>query len=378
MLIFILFASVLLGLGYIYLIHWISNGWKSCPNSVANDDHHDTDTLGVSIIIAARNESKSIVACIESILKNDYPHHNYEIIVVDDHSNDKTFEIVSSSQTKNVKAYKLDNGMTGKKPAISFGISKSSHSIILCTDADSVVGTKWISSHVKNYTTDGIKICTGLVLPAVDGTLLSRFQWLDFAATMAITANGIFRQQYYLCNGANMSYLKSTFNEVNGYSAHSHLASGDDVFLMQNITAQFKNAATFIKSKDAIVETKSESTWTAFYRQRKRWASKSRHDSNREIAMIQSYVFMFSLTIMIYLLFGWLITPILTYVGIVLLLIKMATDYLFLKNLAYHFGQPEVIKSFIPAFFVYFIHILLSGWHAIFPSRYLWKDREVS
>lgn len=61
-------------------------------------------------------------------------------------------------------------------------------------------------------------------------TILSKFQWLDFAATMAITANGIYRQSYFLANGANLSYQKHTFDQVKGFENNEILASGDDVF----------------------------------------------------------------------------------------------------------------------------------------------------
>ncbi len=48
----------------------------------------------ISVIIAARNEEKNIGLCIDSILKQTYPAHLFEIIIVNDHSIDSTVAVV--------------------------------------------------------------------------------------------------------------------------------------------------------------------------------------------------------------------------------------------------------------------------------------------
>ena len=194
---------------------------------------------------------------------------------------------------------------------------------------------------------------------------------------MAITANGIFRKSYFLANGANISFKKAAFNAVNGYEGNEHLASGDDVFLINKIATSAIGKIGFIKSSDGVVTTKSESSWSSLIQQRKRWATKSLKMGDNQISKIQAFIFMYCMIILLFIFVGlfysgWILTA-----GLAALLIKMATDYYFLNSLCRFFGKNRVMTSFLPCFFLYFIHIFLSGVYALNPSDFDWKGREV-
>ena len=73
------------------LFHIIS--WLSIKQPVKQ---HEPFKTSVSIIIAARNEEKDIASCIKSILAQDYPASLLEIIVCNDHSEDKTKEVAEN------------------------------------------------------------------------------------------------------------------------------------------------------------------------------------------------------------------------------------------------------------------------------------------
>ena len=330
---------------------------------------------GASIIIAARNESENIIQCIQSILDNEIPENLYEIIIIDDHSTDDMLTIVQNFQNDNIRIIKQKEGVYGKKAALTLGISLAKFPIIICTDADSSVGKNWIETHTLAYQDHIVKFNTGIVLPEMNETILSKFQWLDFAATMAITANGIYRQSYFLANGANLSYQKHTFDQVKGFENNENLASGDDVFLANKIAAQYPESVSFLKSKNAIVHTKAEPNWSSFFAQRKRWATKSMQSGNSKVIHIQSFVFFFSVVLMVGLILS--ITAFHQALPAVLLALtlKMLTDYLFIDQLAIYFDNKKVMRSFIPCFFIYFGHIIISGYFALFPSDYSWKER---
>ena len=66
-----------------YLFYW----HKTKPVSIPSDYIH---CASVTIIVVAHNESKSIGTCLQGILKQTYPHHLMEIIVINDHSTDDT------------------------------------------------------------------------------------------------------------------------------------------------------------------------------------------------------------------------------------------------------------------------------------------------
>jgi cellulose synthase/poly-beta-1,6-N-acetylglucosamine synthase-like glycosyltransferase len=366
----LVFISIII-IVYGILIFWIWSGFKQgfqlpFPNN-------DLSNYGISIVIAARNEASHIQACIESILKNNFPEHLYEVIIIDDHSTDQTYELVKSFAQANVTVITLPEGVTGKKNAIQYAINLSKYEIILCTDADGVVEKQWIAGHYQAYQNERTTFCTGIVLPNRVGTALFDFQWLDFASTMAITANGIYRKQYFLANGANMSFRKSAFLDIQGFEQNKDRASGDDIFLIQNLAKQ--HDIGFISFPFAKVYTKSEPSWKGFFIQRKRWATKALASPDTMVMKIQGFVFLVAIITIVTLLLTLVQPQIFGLAFAILVLGKMAVDYVFLHKVSLHFGRQEAMKSFFASFLMYYIHILYSGWHATFPSHFQWKSR---
>ncbi len=369
------FIAVIVSFGYVWLIHHITLGWNETQNIQVGKGY--AADIAISVIIAARNEESYIQNCIESIINNNFPVENFEIIIVDDHSTDKTFEIINRSIYKNVRVFNLPENLHGKKAAITFGVSMSRFPYILCTDADGVVSKDWLSLHSSKFKQDDIVVNTAVVLPETDGSVLTHFQFLDFVASMAITANGIFRKSYFLANGANISFKKTAFNDVKGYEGNEHFASGDDVFLINKMATSAIGKIGFIKSSDGVVTTKSETSWSSLVQQRKRWATKSLKMGDNQIAKIQAFIFIYCMMILLFIFVGIFYSGCLLTAGLAALMIKMVTDYFFLNSLCRFFDKNRVMKSFLPCFFLYFIHIFLSGVYALMPSNFEWKGREV-
>jgi len=93
----------------------------------------------ISVCVPARNEERDIKNCVESLLSQDYP--NFEVIVVDDNSNDNTAKIVCSmtEQYPNlifVAGAQLASGWTGKPYALHQAYQRSRGQYLLFTDAD--------------------------------------------------------------------------------------------------------------------------------------------------------------------------------------------------------------------------------------------------
>lgn len=96
----------------------------------------------MSVIIPARNEEASLGTCLESLKSQ--AEVDFEIIVVDDHSTDRTREIASSfaatpgSKVRLLEAGTLPNGWTGKNNAVVTGVQHVEGEWLLLTDADTV------------------------------------------------------------------------------------------------------------------------------------------------------------------------------------------------------------------------------------------------
>ncbi len=124
------------------IIHWLPHRHEPYPS--------------VSVIVPARNEADGIADCIQSILRNDYPMELVDVQIVDDRSEDDTFEIASrlSLETDDIRVVRLQetgSSPSGKRAAIQAGIDRSQGDIIMLTDADCRVPTDWIHTMVSAF-----------------------------------------------------------------------------------------------------------------------------------------------------------------------------------------------------------------------------------
>ena len=85
-----LLISLFLLLPYTALIIYYRQGWLQLKTYNIPEPKITNNNTFISVIIAARNEEENIGNCIASIIKQTYPAHLFEVIVVDDHSNDST------------------------------------------------------------------------------------------------------------------------------------------------------------------------------------------------------------------------------------------------------------------------------------------------
>lgn len=107
----------------------------------------------ISVIINAYNSEKTIEKCINSILNNAY--EDYEIIVVNDGSTDKTEEIVELFASNKIRYYSKKN--TGIADSRNFGIEKAKGEYITFVDSDDYVSNKYFEG-LSKYLNEGIDI----------------------------------------------------------------------------------------------------------------------------------------------------------------------------------------------------------------------------
>ena len=70
-----------------------------------------------SIAIPARNEERSIVACLEAVIAQDYPHDRYEVFVVDGESTDRTRELVETVAARSPVPIRVLKNPAGSRPS---------------------------------------------------------------------------------------------------------------------------------------------------------------------------------------------------------------------------------------------------------------------
>jgi cellulose synthase/poly-beta-1,6-N-acetylglucosamine synthase-like glycosyltransferase len=367
---FISFA-IIAGIAYLMLMLRYSADWQKLCETKTDF----TPEIFVSVLIAARNEEDNILNCLKSISSGDYPIEGYEIILIDDHSEDKTIVLADSLNIPNLKIIRLESAV-GKKKAIEKGIAEASGTLMLCTDADCSVSEKWIKSIAALYTLSDAKFIAAPVIFKNGISIFEKFQALDFLGMMAITGAGISGKYLYMCNGANLAYPKEIFYAVGGFEGIDGRASGDDMLLMQKIAKKYPNELYFLKSSDAIVTTTAAQTLLGFWQQRIRWASKSGDYQQKGVKLQLALVWCFMLSILItgisaffYPCFLILLTA--------QLIIKAIADYTLLKSATTYFQKNELLGIFFPALFMHWAYILSVGFWSNISKNYNWKGRRL-
>lgn len=342
----------------------------------------------VSVIIPVRNEEQNILKLLDCLYKQSYPLSNFEIIVVDDHSTDRTAEFIYALDIPNLKLVQLNENQQGKKSAISEGIKTAAGNLIITTDADCEMGENWLSVIVSFYEEKKPKMIVAPVLLSQEHGVRSMekssqlptfFQIIQSQEMTVLTASACASLHYnlpILCSGANLCYEKDAFMSVNGFEGVDKTATGDDVFLMRKIHKKFPCEINYLKSKDAVVFTPPEKSSSDALSQRKRWASKSFSYGFSYITLIAVFVFITNFLI--------LISGILSVINIKFALALVATlplkcivDFMLLQSASCFFGKRIHPFIFILASMVYPVYVSLIGFISPF-TNYSWKGRKGS
>ncbi|MEW6042423.1 MAG: glycosyltransferase, partial [Elusimicrobiota bacterium] len=212
----------------------------------------------ISVIIAARNEENLIGRCLENLQKQTYDKSKFEVIVVNDRSQDRTPEIVLEFQKKhgifrliNIKEVPL--GTSPKKYSLSNGIEKARGQIIVTTDADSIVPVAWLE-RISNYIGEELTLVLGFVYIHPDSSLnnfLGTFDSLELFAFSTVSAFSTGLSFPISANSSNMAYSRKLFNTVNGYNSVKNIISGDDELLLDSVFKKRTAAIKFIFEREA-------------------------------------------------------------------------------------------------------------------------------
>jgi len=252
------------------------------------------ENVQVSVIVPVRNEQENIQKLLDQLMKQDYPKELFEIIVVNDHSTDRTASIVETikqSGVDNLHMIHLEDSENGKKIALTRGIDKAMGEIIITTDGDCEVGNQWLKS-ITNSFDQGVMMLFGPV-GMRPRTFFEKLQMIDFAALIGVGAASWNLGMAGMCNGANLAFRKETFLECNGYVGTEKYPSGDDEFLLRKIHQRYNKGIRFLKNNEAMVYTEAQLNLNAFVNQRKRWAGKWKVHKDLTTKLIALFVFFY-------------------------------------------------------------------------------------
>ena len=371
------YIAIVLLLVYGILFQYYSSWWSAFPEFITG---RQAPSIKISVIVPARNEEANIAACLQSICAQDYPAALFQIIVVDDHSTDKTYEIASNFTSGGIqiictRPLPATVHTAPKKRAIEAGIAMASGELIVTTDADCIAGKDWLKTIAAHHQQTKDVFIAAPVKIKEGNSILSKFQALDFLTMQGITAAAVYKRVHRMCNGANLAYEKRVFYEVNGFDGIDAIASGDDMLLMHKVAEKYPGQYGFIKSAAAIVTTLPAVSWKAFLQQRIRWASKATHYKQRGIFMVLLLVYLTNLLIFCFLLMAFFQKFALV-LFLLLCVVKFFMELFFVKDVAVFFKQQYLVPWLLVLQPLHIIYIVVSGLFGQFTS-YEWKGRKL-
>lgn len=332
----------------------------------------------ISIIIPVRNEIENISFLLEDLNQQTLNKKIFEVIVIDDGSDDGTWEAVQNfhaNYSLKILPLKVTEKKSHKKEAIKLGITNATGMLIVTTDGDCRVPSTWLSCIQNFYLTHKSKLIIGPVTFFEESSVFQKLQTIEFASLIGSGASCLNLGYPNMCNGANLIYEKDAFFAVNGFENFDHIASGDDEFLMHKIYKKFPKEIHFLKSKDAVVRTKAKESLNEFFHQRKRWASKWKFYSLPYIKIIAGFVFLYNAAFVV-MLFLFLMGKYPVDLFIVNTVIKLIIEYLFLKSVLIFMGKDTKWPIFLLCSFFYPFYVSFFGLSSNI-GEYSWKNRRI-
>lgn len=335
----VLFISLFLIIFYMLFILKVLRGWRKLRAL----DRYVGEECGLSIIIPCRNESANLPFLFYDLEQQLFPKDKFQVVFVDDHSEDGTFELFEELQKSHSFSsilLSLEQG-EGKKAALTAGIENSEFNYILTTDADCRLPKKWIKTFSDYFSATNASLLAGAVEIKAENSFFSKIQSFEFASLSGITAAFFGLKKPIMCNGANLAFKKELFYKVNGYNKHLHVASGDDVFFLHE-TKDLNEPIGYVFEREAVIETLPKKSLKNFFQQRIRWAGKSSHYKDKDILNVGFLISIYNL-LLLFLLFLTIVGESFFSLLLILFASKFLMDFLFMYMIRHFFNLNQIL-----------------------------------
>lgn len=242
--------------------------------------HFTTDSLSVelSVVICARNEENSIRSVLQDVFSQLYRPR--EIIVVDDGSTDSTADIVRAF----VGVKLISTAGVGKKRALYQAVDTATSEYIVCVDADCRMSNGWLGSVASCLYTYSPALLIAPVNMSKAKSFWSQLEALEFMSLVAVTAGAAVAGHPVMSNGANLAFRRNIWLDLFP-EIHLEEASGDDMFFLIGCK-RHGHSIHYLKSQEAMVTVRGCDTLSQFVAQRRRWISKGKAYSDKEIIIL--------------------------------------------------------------------------------------------
>lgn len=238
---------------------------------------------GVTVILCAHNESENLSHYLQALLTQDYPE--YEVIVVDDGSEDETRAVVEQFMVHDPRLHRtfVPKGArvgSTKKLGLTLGAKAAQYDYLLLTDADCVPESKqWIREMMKGFgyglsvTGDGKDIVLGFSPYFEEEGHVNRLVRYDTLFNGLHYLGAALCGHPYMGVGRNLAYKKSLFFESGGFTRLMTNRAGDDDLFVNHVATRENTAV--VLSRESYVWSLSKKTFKEWWLQKRRHVSVS-------------------------------------------------------------------------------------------------------
>lgn len=244
---------------------------------VERSAHHN---FPISVIISARNESAQLTQNLPHFAEQNYP--NFEIVLVDDHSEDDTLDVMYAFKTEHlsnpnfsVQVIPFQNpDKSGKKNALTIGIEAARFEHLVFTDADCIPKTAhWIQSMVHSFSSKTEMVLGYGAYQKIQNSFLNKLIRFETVLTAVQYFSYALQGMPYMGVGRNLAYTQEIFYRNKGFESHLNIRSGDDdLFVSSN--AQPENTSIALNPNSFTI-SKPKLSWSSWIDQKRRHVSTS-------------------------------------------------------------------------------------------------------
>lgn len=239
----------------------------------------DSDVEKISVIVAAQDELENLKRLIPALLAQKHPQ--FEIIIVNDRSDDGTLEFLLEQEKlhthlRALHVHDRPEHITGKKYALTLGIKAAKYNNILLTDADCYpTSTSWISKMGAGFRNADFVL--GFSQYTWKKGFLNKFIRFETLLTGVQYIGAAGNKMPYMGVGRNLGYKKDLFLAHKGYHGFQELIGGDDdLFVNRYAKGRFTTA---IIGPEALTESDPKTTWSSYFKQKHRHLRIGKHYS---------------------------------------------------------------------------------------------------
>ncbi|HAR20415.1 MAG TPA: hypothetical protein DCR46_07115 [Cytophagales bacterium] len=225
----------------------------------------------LSIIVVANNEFENLQLLLPALLSQEYPE--YEVILVDDRSDDETYEtyLSLSKSESNLKFIRIDQTpetSSAKKFALTLAIKAAKYEHLLFTDADCLpMSSNW-AKEMSSCFVQGKEIVLGVSPYELKSGFLNKIIQFETGFTAVQYLSFCLAGVPYMAVGRNWAFSKHLFLDSKGYHPHNKVIGGDDDLFLQKITNNKNTAVSIVK--DSFMFSKPKDTFREWVLQKKR------------------------------------------------------------------------------------------------------------